>query len=239
LPAASGCADLAGDVGHGAPERVWWGAHAAVLLRFQASDTREPLKGGCDVPPRRMWARLLGSGRAVVENVVFDEHTGTLVVAVRAKARERDRCGEGRRRCPGYDQGEGRRRWRALDLGTTFCFLEAEAPRVSCEAHGVIVTAFPWARHDSWFTSAFEDQVAWLAVNTSKTAVAQLMGIAWRTVGSVCEHVMRDAERQHGDRLDGLRRLGFDEISIRKGQRHLTVVVDHDTGRLVSGGARP
>src|SRR5439155_22998818 len=28
-------------------------------------------------------------------------------------------------------------------------------------------------------------------------------------------------------------RLGFDEISIRRGQRYLTVVVDHDTGRLV------
>jgi transposase len=185
------------------------------------------------VRPRRIWARLLGIGRAVVENVSFDEQTGTLVVAVRAKAREQDRCGECRRRCPGYDQGDGRRRWRALDLGTTFCCLEAEAPRVSCEAHGVIVAAVPWARHDSWFTRAFEDQVAWLAVNTSKTAVAQLMRIAWRTVGSVCERVMSDAERRHGDRLNGLKNLGFDEISVRKGQRYLTVVVDHDTGRLV------
>jgi hypothetical protein len=35
------------------------------------------------------------------------------------------------------------------------------------------------------------------------------------------------------DLLDGLRRIGIDEISHRKGQRYLTVVVDHHTGRLV------
>ena len=42
-----------------------------------------------------------------------------------------------------------------------------------------------------------------------------------------------EAERAAGDRLEGLRRLGIDEISVRKGQRYITVVVDHDTGRLV------
>ncbi len=35
------------------------------------------------------------------------------------------------------------------------------------------------------------------------------------------------------DRLEGLRRIGIDEISYRKGHRYLTVVVDHDTGRMV------
>ena len=35
----------------------------------------------------------------------------------------------------------------------------------------------------------------------------------------------------------GLKRIGIDEISIRKGHRYLTVVVDHDTGRLVWAAA--
>ncbi|MCA1699440.1 MAG: ISL3 family transposase, partial [Actinobacteria bacterium] len=35
------------------------------------------------------------------------------------------------------------------------------------------------------------------------------------------------------DLLAGLRRIGIDEISHRTGQRYLTVVVDHDSGRLV------
>jgi transposase len=42
------------------------------------------------------------------------------------------------------------------------------------------------------------------------------------------------ADGQAGtDPLDGLRRIGIDEVAYRKGQRYLTVVVDHDTGRLV------
>src|ERR1035437_5629884 len=49
-------------------------------------------------------------------------------------------------------------RWRALDLGTTLAFLEADAPRVFCKQHRVVVAAVPWARHKSRFTVAFEDQ---------------------------------------------------------------------------------
>lgn len=78
----------------------------------------------------------------------------------------------------------------------------------------------------------FDDQVAWLAVHTSKTAVAELMRIAWRTVGAIVTRVSRDA-RQAGDRLAGLRRIGIDELSYKKGHRYVTCVVDHDTGRLV------
>jgi transposase len=179
----------------------------------------------------RVWARLLGLRRAVVEDVRLGIE-GEVIVSVRPGWRERDRCGICRRRSPGYDLGEGRRRWRALDLGTTFAFVEADAPRVTCRRHGVVVCAVPWARHDSRFTRAFEDQVAWLAVNTSKTAVAELMRVAWRTVGSILERVAAEAGRQV-DLLDGLRRIGIDEISHRKGQRYLAVVVDHHTGRLV------
>ena len=115
-------------------------------------------------------------------------------------------------------------------------FVVAAAPRVSCRRHGVVVCAVPWARHNSRFTRAFEDQAAWLAVNTSKSAVAELMRIAWRTVGGIVERVAAEAQRQI-DLLDGLKRVGIDEISHRKGQRYLTVVVDHDTGRLVWAAA--
>lgn len=184
---------------------------------------------------KRVWKRLLGLHRAVVEDVCVEDD-GTVVVSVRPKARELDRCPYCRRRCPGYDWGEGRRRWRALDLGTTFCFLEAWAPRVSCREHGVVVAAVPWARHDSSFTREFEDTVAWLAVHTNKTAVAELMRIAWRTVGWICERVMAEQTARR-DLFAGLERIGVDEISIRKGHRYLTVVVDHDTGRLVWAGS--
>jgi transposase len=183
------------------------------------------------VRSRRVWAGLFGLQRAVIEDVWIGSE-GEVVVAVRPDWRERDRCGVCRRRSPGFDLGSGRRRWRALDLGTTFAFVEAQAPRVRCRRHGVVVCAVPWARHNSRFTRAFEDQVAWLAINCSKTAVAQLMRVTWRTVGGILARVVGEAA-QGVDLLAGLRRVGIDEISHRTGHRYLTVVVDHDTGRLV------
>lgn len=76
------------------------------------------------------------------------------------------------------------------------------------------------------------DAVAWSAVQTSKTAVAALWRIDWDSVGRICDRVAADALAET-DPLDGLRRIGIDEISYRKGHRYLVVVVDHDTGRLV------
>jgi transposase len=180
----------------------------------------------------RVFARLLGLERAVVEGVKVDED-GAVVVWARPSARERSRCGVCGRRSPGYDRGEGRRRWRALDLGTTKAFVEAAAARVECRRHGVVVARVPWARHGSWFTRAFEDQAAWLATHCSKTAVCELMRVSWLTVGRMIERVVAERSAAAGDRLEGLRRIGIDELSYRKGQRYITAVVDHDSSRLV------
>jgi transposase len=123
-----------------------------------------------------------------------------------------------------------------LDLGVVMVVLEADAPRVACREHGVTVAAVPWARHGSGFTRDFEDQAAWLAVHTSKSAITQLLRIAWRTVGAIIARVT--AERGAGvDPFEGLERIGIDEISHEKGQRYITVVVDHDSGRLVWAAA--
>jgi transposase len=119
-----------------------------------------------------------------------------------------------------------------LDAGTTKVFLEADAPRVNCPEHGVTVAAVPWARHNAGHTRVFDDQVAWLVTHTSKTAVVMLMRVAWRTVGAIAARVVAD-DRQARDPFDGLRRIGIDEISYRRGHNYLMVVVDHDSGRLV------
>jgi transposase len=179
-----------------------------------------------------LWRALLGVEKTVVEDIVFDEDEQLLVAHVRPRARARGRCGRCERRSPAYDRGEGRRRWRALDLGTIQVVLEAAAPRVDCPEHGPTVAAVPWARHGAGHTRVFDDQVAWLATQCSKSAVTELMRIAWRTVGSIITRVWADVDAQH-DRLAGLRRIGIDEISYKKGHKYLMVVVDHDTRRLV------
>jgi transposase len=97
---------------------------------------------------------------------------------------------------------------------------------------GVVVAAVPWARHGAGHTRAFDDTVAWLVCATAKSVVGQLMRIAWRSVGSIVTRVNAEVDARV-DRLAGLRRIGIDEVSYKKGWRYLTVVVDHDTGRLV------
>jgi len=179
-----------------------------------------------------VWQRVLGLVHTVIERVAFDEDADAVIVSVRPhKARTR-RCGRCGRHAGFYDRGEGRRRWRALDLGTVRVLLEADAPRVNCATHGPTVVAVPWARHGTGHTRAFDDTVAWLAVQCSKTAVTQLMRVAWRTVGSIITRVQHDIDASV-DRLAGLRRIGIDEISYKRRYRYLTIVVDHDTGRLV------
>lgn len=81
-------------------------------------------------------------------------------------------------------------------------------------------------------TRVFEDQLCWLVTHTDRTTVSELMRVSWRTVGRIAERVV-DEKRGERDLLDGLRRIGIDEMSHRKGHRYLIVVVDHDTGRLV------
>lgn len=179
----------------------------------------------------RVWARVAGVEGAVVEGVRLDEARDAVVVSVRPRSGARRRCGACGAPSPGYDGGAGRRRWRTLDAVGRRCYLEAEAPRVRCAEHGVVVARVPWARHGAGHTRAFDDAVAWLAARCSKSAVVELMRVAWRSVGAVVERVVADASA--GDPLDGLERIGVDEVSYRRGHRYLTVVVDHDRGRVV------
>jgi transposase len=161
----------------------------------------------------RVWRRLFGvDDRTVIERVEFDEDADAVVAHVRPRRLRKRRCGRCGRRSPGYDQGEGRRRWRALDLGEIRSFLEADAPRVHCAEHGPTVIQFPWARHGAGHTRAFDDTVAWLAVHTSKTAVVELVRIGWSTVGAIVARVVDEA-RAAVNPFDGLRRIGIDEIS--------------------------
>ena len=180
-----------------------------------------------------VWRRIVGVDKAtVIEGVEVTEEEDAIVVSVRPRRATKRRCGRCGVRAPGYDQGEGRRRWRALDLGVVRCYLEADSPRVDCPTHGVTVAQVPWARHGAGHTKDFDDQVAWLVTHSPKQTVAELMRIAWRSVGAIITRVVRDG-RAARDPFSDLTRIGIDEISYKRGQNYLVVVVDHDSGRLV------
>jgi len=54
----------------------------------------------------------------VIEDIEYDPDDEIVVAHVRPSKRLKPRCGVCEHWCGRYDQGEGRRRWRALDLGS-------------------------------------------------------------------------------------------------------------------------
>jgi transposase len=155
-----------------------------------------------------------------------------LVVWVRHRARVRGRCGRCAVVAPWFDNGGGERSWRHIDMGMGTCELVADAPRVSCPVHGVVVAQVSFARHDSAFTRAFEDLVVFDAIVSSKLAVARRYGVSWRAVNNMCVRVATEALGRV-DLLEGLVAIAIDEVKYKKGQRYLTVVCDHMTGRVI------
>ena len=152
-----------------------------------------------------------------------------IVIGVRRTARVH-RCPCGRKIRGRYDTS--RRRWRHIDMAASKVWLEADLARVWCPTCGRVRTEqVPWARPGARHTGDFEDMVAWLAQRMDKTALATLMRCSWEAVAAIVTRVV--AEQLDDTRLDDLYRIGVDEISYKRGHRYLTVVANHDTGKVV------
>ena len=162
---------------------------------------------------------------------VIDVILGVEGIVVRVALTRRrlvcSRCGQVYRAT--YDSSF--RRWRHLDVAGRRCFIEYELRRVECRDCGVRVEAVPWARPDARHTRDFENLVAFCAQQMAKSQVQALLRIAWDTVGRIVERVVADHLDER--RLAGLVSIGCDELSYRRGQRYLTNVADHHSGRII------
>jgi transposase len=166
--------------------------------------------------------KMLGIVGASVAGVTFGPEG--VVVSLRRRRRKLV-CPCGWKTWASYDRR--RRRWRHLDLGGTKLWLEADVRRLEClRCRRVRTEAVPWARPGARHTRDLQDVVAWLAQRTDKTTITRLLRVSWEAVAKIVIDVV--AERIDQTRLDGLYRIGVDEISYRKGHRFLTVVADHD-----------
>ena len=59
------------------------------------------------------------------------------------------------------------------------------------------------------------------------------MRIDWETVGRCVHRTLNVIEPERSKRLDNLVNIGIDETSYRKGQKYITVIVNHDTNTVV------
>lgn len=176
--------------------------------------------------------RLLALPGTSVTDVAFPDER-TVEVGIRLRTR--------RLSCPECEFTTGARydtrpvpsTWRHTDFGHHQVILRAGLRRLCCPVHGVRVEAVPFARPRSGFTRDLEDVAAYLATKTDKTTIARFLRLDWDTVGRICARVV--ADQLDPSRLDGLVHVGVDEVSWKKHHHYLTLVTDHDCGRIVWG----
>jgi transposase len=131
--------------------------------------------------------------------------------------------------CPVHDSVETT--WRQLDFFQHKAFLHARVPRVRCPEHGVRQVSVPWARSGSGFTLLFEALVLTFATAMPVAKVAAMTAEHDTRIWRVVEHHVYAAR----DQLDhsGVRRVGVDETSARKGQDYISIFADLDARRVI------
>ena len=175
--------------------------------------------------------KMLAIVGASVAAVTFAEEG---VVVTLRRPRSKHRCPCGWKTWSVYDRSV--RRWRHLDLGGARCFFQAEICRVDCRrCQRVRTEEVPWARPGARHTKDFQDVICWLAQRVDKTTITKLLRVSWEAVAKIVTDVVADTIDEA--RLEGLYRIGVDEVSYRKGHRYLTIVADHDRqGAVVWAG---
>ncbi|MGH3805421.1 MAG: ISL3 family transposase, partial [Pseudonocardiaceae bacterium] len=141
--------------------------------------------------------------------------------------------------CPARDCAQGcaavhdtvDKTWRHRDFFQHTALLHARLPRVRCPEHGVCQGEVPWARPGSGFTVLFEALVLTFAAAMPMAKVAAVTREHDTRIWRVVEHHVHAAR----DQLDatGVRRVGMEETSARKGQDYISVFADLDARRVV------
>jgi len=173
---------------------------------------------------REFYRVILGLGEPwEVQEVKVD--AGGLKVEVRVGYREGTlwACPESRERLPVHDHVE--RSWRHLDTCQFETVLVCRVPRLRLGDGKVWTVPVPWAEKGSRFTRLFERlAVTVLQAARSLKQAAGWLRLDWDAVQRIMERaVERGLERRE---LEGLKHLGLDEKSFRRGQDYISVLTD-------------
>jgi transposase len=124
------------------------------------------------------------------------------------------------------------RKVRDLNMTTARLWVTCRYRKVFCaHCHGVHIEDLQLFHPYLRVTVRLARYIYQLCQMMTVSEVARHMGLNWKTVKDIDKYYL---ERDHGQPdLNGLRILAVDEISIRKGHRYLTVVLDYLSGRVV------
>ena len=132
-------------------------------------------------------------------------------------------------------RGSSERWLRAVPIGFKPVWLAVEVPRVQCRDCGCIRRInINIAEPRRWYTRAFERFALTLTRMMTMLDVANLLGIGWDGVKGIFKrHLHRRFARP---RLSELKYIAIDEISVRKGHKYVTLVMDIKSGAVVFVG---
>jgi transposase len=140
-------------------------------------------------------------------------------------------CPECGRACSIHDCAP-ERTWRHLDTMQFATLIRARTPRANCPEHGVKTMRVPWAAPQGRFTLLFERfAVDVLLASGSISQACGLLGIGWETA----QEIMRRAVERGLEcrQLDGLKHLGMDEKSFKRGQSYISLLTDLEQSRVL------
>lgn len=125
-------------------------------------------------------------------------------------------------------------RWRPLrdlDIGQRHIELRVQVYRIQCLPCDRPELPIPLARQYARCTRRLEAHLFSLTGDSTVKAVAKRMDIDWRTVKDAEIRYIRGLLRKRN--LDGIKRIGIDEVSYEKGHKYLTLVTDLDGHRVI------
>ncbi|MBU4604716.1 MAG: ISL3 family transposase [Proteobacteria bacterium] len=132
-------------------------------------------------------------------------------------------------------KGQRWRQFRCLPIGRKPVWIALGIRRVFCLACEVVRQAkIGFADSRRTYTKSFQRYALELGRHMTIQDVARHLGVSWDVVKDIQR---RDLEKRFAHpRLKDLKRIAIDEISIGKGHRYLTVVLDLETGAVVFVG---
>ncbi len=122
-----------------------------------------------------------------------------------------------------------------MPIGFKPVWLVVNVPRVECRKCGCVRRIdIKIADKRRWYTKAFERFVLFLVKTMTMLDAANLLGIGWDSVKDIFK---RNLQRKYGNpKLSKLRYFAIDEISVRKGHKYLTLVMDLKSGAVIFVG---
>jgi len=132
-------------------------------------------------------------------------------------------------------KGTVRRVWNTLPIGLRPTLIEWFLQKLLCLSCGVVrQVKVPFADPDRRYTRGFERYMLELSRHMTIKDVAYHLGISWHTVKDIQKRYLE--KLFYRPSLKKLKRVAIDEISIGRGHRYLTVVLDLYSGAVVFVG---